>query len=298
MWRGGVGGRAGDVACARTAQIWTLSEGVARSDNAPVSVFRPSPAAKESHKAFAAGGARRLRVIRHPHVLSFVHAMDDGASPAPQLVALVTEPIVPLRTWLAGVHGRSWEDAASKCAWSDSAVAATAVEGCAYGLWCVATALEFLHTECGLVHGNVCVDTVFVTRGGDWRLGGVELIGDRGVWPSTALRDARAASALEAPVQPPEVESGDWKAVSAGAVHAVDSFLFGVLALQVRACRYTFLHADICISECAERCRCSWTPPSRQRRSCGAPPRAPRRCAECCPGHSAPRRGVRRLRWF
>jgi SCY1-like protein 1 len=221
----------GERAC---AQIWVMNEGTSRADGAPVSVFRPSPTAKESHKALAAGGARKLRVIRHPHVLSYVHAMDDGAAPAAQFVALVTEPVVPLRTWLAGVHGRSWEDAVARGGWTDGGggSSAGAAEACAYGLWCIGTALEFLHAECGLVHGNVCVDTVFVTRGGDWRLGGVELIGDRGAWPSSALRDARAAGALEAPLLPPEVESGDWKAVTAGAVHAADAFLFGVLALQ------------------------------------------------------------------
>ena len=48
-------------------------------------------------------------------------------------------------------------------------------------------ALTFLIKDCGLVHNNVCLSSVFVNKAGEWLLGGLEYVysyqGDQSVAP-------------------------------------------------------------------------------------------------------------------
>ncbi|CAN0460963.1 unnamed protein product, partial [Ectocarpus sp. 8 AP-2014] len=41
---------------------------------------------------------------------------------------------------------------------------------------CLCSALKFLHEDCKFYHNNISTDTVFVTSGGDWKLGGMDLL--------------------------------------------------------------------------------------------------------------------------
>jgi hypothetical protein len=46
-----------------------------------------------------------------------------------------------------------------------------------YGFSQITDALTFLHVSCRYVHRNVCPSSVYVTRSGSWKLGGLEFIG-------------------------------------------------------------------------------------------------------------------------
>lgn len=37
-------------------------------------------------------------------------------------------------------------------------------------------AIGFLNMDCGLVHRNICLSSVFVDEAGEWKLGGVEFM--------------------------------------------------------------------------------------------------------------------------
>lgn len=73
----------------------------------------------------------------------------DGAD-TDDAVYVVTERVEPLVEWHA--------DAAAK---SDAAILSSAV---CWGLYGVAKAVSFVNNDCKLVHGNVCRDSVFVSR--------------------------------------------------------------------------------------------------------------------------------------
>ena len=50
-------------------------------------------------------------------------------------------------------------------------------------LFQIVSALSFLHSSCGLIHRNVCPTSVYVTKSGTWKLGGLDLVlkmGDHG----------------------------------------------------------------------------------------------------------------------
>ena len=38
-------------------------------------------------------------------------------------------------------------------------------------------ALSFLHTNCKCIHRNICPHSIYVTRSGTWKLGGLEFLG-------------------------------------------------------------------------------------------------------------------------
>lgn len=39
-------------------------------------------------------------------------------------------------------------------------------------------AVSFINNDCNLVHGNLCTTSVFLTKAGDWKLGGLDLLCD------------------------------------------------------------------------------------------------------------------------
>ena len=39
-------------------------------------------------------------------------------------------------------------------------------------------ALSFLHTNCKCIHRNICSHSIYVTRSGTWKLGGLEFLGN------------------------------------------------------------------------------------------------------------------------
>ncbi len=115
----------------------------------------------------------------------------------------MTERVEPLVEWMAA---RGEEDAAGTPA------------ALCWGLHCITKALAFINSDCKLVHGNVCRDSVFVTKArrcvrvalccrvarcdaarllwlqsGDWVLGGFELLTAASTspsdWPSAMFRE-------------------------------------------------------------------------------------------------------------
>lgn len=38
--------------------------------------------------------------------------------------------------------------------------------------------MSFIDNDCNLVHGNVTLNSVFVTKAGDWKLSGLDLVCD------------------------------------------------------------------------------------------------------------------------
>ena len=78
-----------------------------------------------------------------------MHTLQDGAD-TEDAVYVVTERVEPLVEWSA--------DAASK---SDSSTLASAQ---CWGLYNVAKAVSFINNDCKMVHGNICRDSVFVSK--------------------------------------------------------------------------------------------------------------------------------------
>ncbi|KAK2553826.1 N-terminal kinase-like protein [Acropora cervicornis] len=87
----------------------------------------------------------------------FVHDVKTSSEDKSEMVIyLVTEPVRPLDVQLN--DGES----------SDVAIS--------WGLHQITVGLSFLTNDCNLIHGNVCMASVFVDVAGEWKLGGMEYL--------------------------------------------------------------------------------------------------------------------------
>jgi len=168
--------------------------------------------------AAVANAVKRLRTLRHPYVLKLADSVESEEG-----VVLVTEPAVPLSAWLAynrEHRGADFEDAA------------------VWGLYCLFSALSFLADDCKLVHGNLSVDTVWVTRGGDWKVGGFELCcaatpPDGSPFPDAAFLDAEPAGLCPPVARSPERAVREGGAMRGVPPAATDASRLGVLIADV-----------------------------------------------------------------
>lgn len=126
--------------------IWRLHDGVRKDDGAAVSVFVSEP---HCPLELAQNMARNLRTLRHPSVLHVCDTAEAGGS-----VYIAVERVRPLGT-LAGA----------------------APEWIGWGVCELAGAVAFVNEQAGAVHGNISPQSIFLTQGGEWRLGGLETLG-------------------------------------------------------------------------------------------------------------------------
>ncbi|GAA5970310.1 hypothetical protein JCM3765_003041 [Sporobolomyces pararoseus] len=144
--------------------IWTLYNGVKRDDQSQVSIFSFELNSPNNNNTSRGGGDRKLylqlakncfkklRSTRHPNVLKFLQGSESDHS-----VWLITEPVTPLTTIVDNLS----------------------LEEKVYGLLHITTALGFLNNNSGngsTLHGGLRFDnSVWVTKSGEWKLGGFEI---------------------------------------------------------------------------------------------------------------------------
>ena len=95
-------------------------------------------------------------------------------------LALVTESCVPLETWLANTNAQNSKDS-SETSQHNQEDDPVKLQEILWGFKCILLALNFLHTHCSILHGNLGIHSIFVTPNGDWKLGGFELAGNMSV---------------------------------------------------------------------------------------------------------------------
>ncbi|KAF4350249.1 hypothetical protein G4B88_020462 [Cannabis sativa] len=145
---------------------WTHSRGTSKDDGSPVSIFSLSGSnAQDGHLAAGRNGVKRLRTVRHPNILSFLHSTEtetfDGST-TKVTIYIVTEPVMPLSEKIKelGLEGTQRD------------------EYFAWGLHQIAKAVSFLNNDCKLVHANVCLASVVVTPTLDWKLHAFDVLSE------------------------------------------------------------------------------------------------------------------------
>ncbi|KAF1788899.1 Ku70, bridge and pillars domain [Phytophthora cactorum] len=103
---------------------------------------------------------RRIKTLRHPNILAY---LDGTEVPNNGPVVIVTEHVMPLSEFLTALrmeYGANSEEFTMCVSW---------------GLRSILMALQFINVDCKLLHGRLTPQSIFVTKGGDWKLGGFEL---------------------------------------------------------------------------------------------------------------------------
>ncbi|KXS19203.1 ARM repeat-containing protein [Gonapodya prolifera JEL478] len=139
--------------------LWTLYSGVRTADSLDVSIFFFDGQKAPERLPLAKNAFKRFRTLRHPSIVGYL----DGTE-TPTSVEIVTEQVTPLSHVLRGLMSQNMTggvtDAHSTIMW---------------GLYKLAHLLKFLNQDGSIVHGNIRIDSIFVTKAGEWKLGGMEM---------------------------------------------------------------------------------------------------------------------------
>ncbi|KAJ2712347.1 Protein kinase domain-containing protein ppk32 [Coemansia spiralis] len=118
--------------------------------------------ARQRVVALLTAEAGQLARLRHPSVLRAVEPLEDTRA----TLMFVTEPVLAsLADLIAAQHGGSSTKRADELELDDLAIQS--------GLLQVCSALQFLHGDARLVHGNLVPASILVDARGDWKLAGL-----------------------------------------------------------------------------------------------------------------------------
>ncbi|GAQ83172.1 Cytoplasmic tRNA export protein [Klebsormidium nitens] len=205
---------------------WTHSRGTKKEDGSPVSVFSLTATnAGDGRLAAARNGVKRLRTVRHPNVLSFLHSTEGEVTEngvTKPIIYVVTEAVMPLSEKVKelGLTGVQRD------------------EYFAWGLFEIAKAVSFLNNDCKLVHANVCVASVVVTPTLDWKLHAFDVLSeyDAGT-PASEGPGAAPMLPFEWLVgvqyKPVELTKADWPLIRRSPPWAIDAWGLGCLIQEL-----------------------------------------------------------------
>ncbi|KAI3458427.1 hypothetical protein Pfo_015090 [Paulownia fortunei] len=201
---------------------WVHYRGTSKDDGAPVSIFSLSGSnVNDGHLVAGRNGVKRLRTVRHPNILSFLHSTEaetlDGSG-TKVTIYIVTEPVMPLSEKIKelGLEGSQRD------------------EYYAWGLHRIAKAVSFLNNDCKLVHGNVCMASVVVTQTLDWKLHAFDVLSE-----FDGNNEASTGPMLQyewligSQYKPMELSKSDWSAIRKSPPWAIDSWGLGCLIYEL-----------------------------------------------------------------
>lgn len=205
---------AGNVPSYTGKQGWTLHTGTKKENSEPVSIFKLKKDGLSNSRLEACTNAlNRVKTIRHPNTLTYLEGVETDKE-----VLIVTEPVTPLQDWLQSAkETNSDEQYEAAIAW---------------GLRCVCGALSFLANDCKLVHGLLSSDAIFVTPGGDWKLGRMDLVAAmERHGPQSVLTYNHEL--LPQQYRAPERLSRSWTQIAEAPLWAMDMWSLGCLVYEV-----------------------------------------------------------------
>lgn len=201
---------------------WLHHRGTSKDDGSPVSIFSLSGTnAQDGHLAAGRNGVKRLRTVRHPNILSFLHSSEietfDGGS-SKVTIYIVTEPVMPLSDKIQelGLEGTQRD------------------EYYAWGLHQIAKAVSFLNNDCKLVHGNVCLASVVVTPTLDWKLHAFDVLSEfDGSNETSSTQMLQYAWLVATQYKSTELAKSDWAVIKKSPPWAIDSWGMGCLIYEL-----------------------------------------------------------------
>ncbi|KAM0950562.1 putative protein kinase SCY1-SCYL1 family [Dioscorea sansibarensis] len=201
---------------------WTHHRGTSKDDGSPVSIFSLSGSnAQDGHLSAGRNCVKRLRTVRHPNILSYLHSTEteafDGSS-TKITIYIVTEPVMPLSVKIKELKLEGTQRD----------------EYYAWGLHQISKAVSFLNNDCKLVHSNVCLASVVVTQTLDWKLHAFDVLSE-----FDQNNEASNSPMLQfewlvgSQYKPMELAKSDWAAIRKSPPWAIDSWGLGCLIYEL-----------------------------------------------------------------
>eukprot|EP00808_Paulinella_micropora_P024172 g52425.t1 len=181
---------------------WKMHIGRDTRNQQPVSIFSFDKKQYAHRLSAAQNAVQKLRTMRHPHILKFLEALE-----VEDKIYLATELVRPLE--LPARPDQKFRDQQANL-----------------GLYQIISAVSFLNNTCNLSHGSVTPKSIFVTKAGDWKLGGFELAAVQGSYPEALKNNI---DLVPAAYRSPEVGKKDWIALDKAPAWANDSWQLACL---------------------------------------------------------------------
>ncbi|KAF7321448.1 Protein kinase domain-containing protein [Mycena kentingensis (nom. inval.)] len=188
--------------------VWTLYDATKRDDNTPVSVFEYDCTTRRGMLPLAKNALRKLKTMRHPDLLKLIDCVETETT-----IQIMTERVRPLQDALQTWASRGSQEREDWLLW---------------GLHRVSVALAFINDSAGSTHGNIRVNSIFLSPSGEWKLGGLELL-------SNPKEDSAILYTLGGQVPDasswasPEVRKGGWSVLKENEPSAADAYALGIL---------------------------------------------------------------------
>ncbi|XP_037077025.1 SCY1-like protein 2 [Pollicipes pollicipes] len=163
------------VATAGPEMVWRIHEGHRKTDGKEVSIFvfekkcaekLHKPKRRETVTELLRASVKQLERYRHPRILQVMHPVEE----CPETLAFASEPVLAC---LANVLSPASEGDRSNGHGFAKDYSFLDIE-LKYGILQITEALSFLHYSAHILHSNVCPSSIFVTKRGTWKLGGLE----------------------------------------------------------------------------------------------------------------------------
>ncbi|KAG0047889.1 hypothetical protein BGZ83_007133 [Gryganskiella cystojenkinii] len=196
----------GDRVDSFDSSIWALHKGIKREDNSAVSILCFDCVRQKDKLPLARNAFKKFRTIRHPDLIKYIDGVETDS-----YIYIVTDAVTPLQD-----HLRSNLDP-NLIRW---------------GLYKVANVLKFLTVDASFIHGNIRPSSIFITKSGEWKVGGFELL-------SSLKEDQPAILTFAGLVPdsnryaPPEVRKKSWNIVKEYELWSTDTWHYACLIYEV-----------------------------------------------------------------
>ncbi|EDV21771.1 uncharacterized protein TRIADDRAFT_1172, partial [Trichoplax adhaerens] len=128
---------------------WTLYEGKKINGGEKVSIFICDISKVGTDQGnVAKADYKRIKTTRHPNVLKYIDGLETDGN-----ISLVTEHVVPLIDYVNEESDRNEYEIS-------------------WGLYQILKIASFLNIDCKIIHNNITINSIFVDKFGDWKLGG------------------------------------------------------------------------------------------------------------------------------
>ncbi|CAM0141462.1 Nuclear aminoacylation-dependent tRNA export pathway component [Umbelopsis sp. WA50703] len=185
--------------------IWSLHRGVKKEDNSEVSIFTFDVTKNRDKVQLAKNAYKKMRTLRHPDLLRYLDGVEND-----QAIMIVTDAVEPLSDQL------KQNPDSNLILW---------------GLYKTASSLKFINNDCGMVHGNVRISSIFTNKAGEWKLGGFELL-DSMKEESPMIMTFGGVLPDANRYMSPEINKSGWSIVRDIPTSATDSYQLGCLVYE------------------------------------------------------------------
>eukprot|EP01083_Nonionella_stella_P043120 116393_1 len=202
--------------------IWKLLEGQKHGTEEKVTIFALDRKNATQNRVDAALNClNELKRIRHPHILKYEDSLITDNE-----IYFVTEYVYPLSACIQSI-GNAHQ-------MNESFIA--------LGLFQIASALAFVHSELSYVHCLVSPSSIFVNKAGDFKLGSFELAHTHRNIPSHFLANFDLFSKRYRPKELSSSPSNDIINVfisNSNPIHSIDSWCLGCIIFELFNKKFT-----------------------------------------------------------